>query len=222
MSQIAFLGGTGREGIGLALRFARAGEHVIIGSRRAERAETAARTLIAHLGASASPLHVRGSTNHAAARAADVIVLTLPFPALETVLTEIAPALSGKIILDVVNPLTLSGGIFKMIPVPAGSAAERIQQLVPDALLVSGFKHLSAKELGELDQPLRGDVLLCSDASDAKRYFERLIARIPRLRAVDAGPLANARHLESIAALLLHLNRHYRAVTSIHILGLNV
>ena len=222
MARIAFLGGTGPEGLGLALRFALAGEHVIIGSRQPDRAEHAAESLRQHLGAVASAYEIHGEENYASVRNADIVVVTVPFEAVEPVLAELAPALAGKVSLDVVNPLRLNRGVFTLVPVPAGSAGELIQKLIPQSPVVSGFKNLSAKELMDIEHPIHGDVLLCSDKPNATDYFMDLIGRIPQLRAIDAGALANSRRLESITALLLNLNRRYRAITSIEILGLKL
>ena len=218
MPRIAVLGGTGPEGLGLALRFARAGEAVIVGSRHRERAAAAAERVRARVGVR-SP-EISGDDNRTAAQAADVVALTVPFDGVEPLLAQIAPGLPGKIVLDVVNPLHVKRGVFALVPVAAGSAGELIQELAPQARVVSGFKNLSAKELWDIEHPLHGDVLLCSEHPEATRYFVELIDRIPQLRPVDAGALANARRLESITALLLNLNRRYHAITSIQILGL--
>lgn len=222
MARIAILGGTGPEGIGLALRFLLAGEDIIIGSRQSERAEHAADTLRERVATVAPERRISGRDNHTAAREGDIVALTLPFDGVEPLLTEIAPDVSGKVVLDVVNPLRLHRGVFTLMPVPAGSAGELIQKLLPDARVVSGFKNLSAKDLRAIEYPLHGDVLLCSDVPNATRYFSELIGRIPQLRAIDAGALANSRRLESITALLLNLNRLYHSITSIEILGLKL
>ncbi len=221
MPRIAVLGGTGPEGSGLALRFALAGEPVIIGSRRHERAEETARLLnlrLARLPAAA----IEGADNAAAARATDIVTLALPFTGLAPLLTELAPQLRGKILLDVVNPVQVSDGLFTVARVPEGSAAERIQRQVPDAAVVSALKNRSAKELAELHQPLEGDALMCSDAPEAARAVAALVNSLRRLRAVHVGSLRNARHLESLTALLLNLNRRYRTNTSVQILGLKI
>jgi len=220
MATIGFLGGTGPEGLGLALRFAVAGETILIGSRQVQRGEEAAASLHAKLPNTVPATRIRGCDNAAAAQAADIVALTFPFNAVDPVLTELAASLAGKLILDVVNPLKLRKGVFHMTPVAAGSAGELIQSLLPTAHVVSGFKNLSATELLDLNQVLHGDVLLCSDIDDATRYFVDLIAKMPELRAVDAGSLINTRHLESITTLLLNLNRQHQALTSIQILGL--
>ncbi len=222
MARVAFLGGTGPEGLGLAVRFALAGDHIIIASRHAERAQRAADTLRAHLGTAAPGLDLVGHENHDAVRGADIVVIALPFDAVEALLGELAPALKGKLILDVVNPLRNAKGVFTLVPVPAGSAGELIQQTVPDVPVVSGFKNLSAKELWDTEHPLHGDVLLCSDWPGATQLFIDRIARMPHLRAINAGALANSRRLESITALLLNLNRRYHASTSVQISGLKL
>ena len=220
MAQIAFLGGTGPEGLGLAARFALAGEHVIIGSRARDRAVRAADMLRRQLAGARGKVHVSGTGNEIAAAAAEQVALTLPFAAVTKMLRELAPALAGKIVLDVVNPLILRSGVFVRAPLPADSAAEMIQRLLPRSQVVSGFKHLSARDLCHTAQPLQGDVLLCSETPRATRQLLDVIGRIPRLRGIDAGALANARHLESMTALLLNLNRGYHVTTSIQILGL--
>lgn len=220
MATIGFLGGTGPEGLGLALRFAVAGETVLIGSRQQERAVEAADSLRQKLPAHVPASRISGCDNATAARDAEIVTLTFPYAAVQPVLTELAPSVAGKLILDVVNPLKLRKGLFHMIPVEAGSAAELIRDLLPGSRVVSGFKNLSATELLDIEQVLHGDVLLCSDVDGAIDYFVELIAKMPRLRAVDAGSLANARHLESITTLLLNLNRRHDALTSIEILGL--
>lgn len=221
MPRIAVLGGTGPEGAGLALRFALAGEPVIIGSRRQERAEETARLLNIRL-ARFSAVPITGADNAAAAQGADVVTLALPFAGVEPLLAELGPRLRGKILLDVVNPVQLTDGLFMLLPVPEGSAGELIQRRVPDAAVVSALKNRSAKELAELHQPLQGDALMCSDVPEAARTIAALVNSLRRLRAVHVGSLRNARHLESLTALLLNLNRRYRTNTAVQILGLKI
>jgi NADPH-dependent F420 reductase len=221
MNRIAILGGTGPEGFGLALRFSLAGNNIIIGSRRQERAQEAARLLNARLVGFPVP-KITSAHNAAAAEAADIVALTLPFDGIEPVLSEVAPVLSGKIVLDVVNPVRLSDGVFTASSVAEGSAAEFIQRLLPTAPVVSALKNRSAHALIEIDQTLQGDSLVCSNTPGAARTIEALINSIPRLRAVNAGPLRNARYLESLTALLLNLNRRYHTNTALQILGLKI
>jgi NADPH-dependent F420 reductase len=220
MSRIAFLGGTGPHGVGMALRFALAGEEVVIGSRRQERAEQAAHRIHERLAALGSPHRISSGENRSAVESADVVVLTVPFDGVEPLLVDLAPLLAGKIILDVVNPVVLAAGRFQLAPLRDGSAAELIQSLAPQSVVVSGFKHISASDLWHAERALRGDVLLCGNVPEAKQRFIDLVGAIPHLRAVDAGGLANASFLESITALLLNLNQQHHKVTSIQILGL--
>src|SRR5262249_6041380 len=155
--------------------FALAGEQVHIGSRRPDRAAEAAATLNARLAGSGVEHSVSGSDNATAARAAAIIAVALPFTGVEPVLTGLAPLISGKIVLDMVNPVTLNDGLFKLIPVAAGSAAELIQHLLPQAHVVSAFKNLSAHQLARINQPLEGDVLLCADAAAPKAFCASLV-----------------------------------------------
>jgi NADPH-dependent F420 reductase len=220
MARIAILGGTGPEGMGLGVRFALAGESVLIGSRQQQRAEEAAAKLQDRLRQVGCARAVEGGENAEVASRAEVVALTFPYEGAEAILTALQPALRGKIVLDTVNPMVLKNGLFYLQPVPAGSAGEQIQQWLPDSQVVAGFKNLSARELWDVRQPLHGDVLLCGDFPEATRFFVDLIRRMPELRAVDAGALANAHHLESITTLLMNLNRRYKALTSVQILGL--
>jgi NADPH-dependent F420 reductase len=220
MGRIAILGGTGPEGMGLGLRFARAGEEIVIGSRQAERAAAAAESARQRLRAVGCHTAVHGSTNEEAVRGADLVVLAFPYAGVAELLPPLAPALDGVVVLDVVNPLVRQGKVFVLTPVPDGSAAEAIQRLLPKSLVVSGFKNESADSLGDIEREVEGDVVVCSDHAAAREAVAQLVSRIPRYRAVDAGPLVNARFLEGITALFLNLNRRHKAVTSIEILGL--
>jgi len=189
MSRLAFVGGTGPQGLGLAMRFAQAGETVLIGSRSASRADaTASRIRAAVPGAVAE-----GVENLDAIARSERIVLTLPAAALPTFLETARTPLAGKLVIDVA---------------------------VPAARVVSAFKNVSAERLQDLNAALEGDVVLCGDDATARAEVAALVAKLPGLRAVDAGRLANARYLEAITALLLNVNRKFRARTSIAIVGL--
>ena len=214
---IAFIGGTGRQGLGLALRFAAADAPVVIGSRVAERAAAAAETVrTAVPGAS-----VRGYENAEAVARSTRLVLTFPFGGLASFLAAGRAALAGKLVIDVIVPLAVRNGFFELTPVDgAASAGELIQQTVPAARVVSGFKNHSAETLQDIAAPLEGDVLLCGNDAGARAEVAALVGLLPGLRAVDAGGIANARYLEAITALLLNLNRRHKARASIAILGL--
>lgn len=221
MGRIAVLGGTGPEGIGLGLRFALAGEEVVVGSRQAARAEETARDMRAKLEAVGCRTAVHGAENAAAIDGADLVVLAFPYSGVADLLPALAPKLAGRIVLDVVNPLTRVNKVFAIAPVAEGSAAEAIQAALPESFVVSGFKNESAEHLVEIDKPVEGDVIICSDHAEAKQVVLDLVRRIPHYRPVDAGALLNARFAEGITAMLLNINRRHKAVTSIRILGLD-
>lgn len=214
---IALVGGTGPLGRGLARRFADAGETVIVGSRDAARA---AATAAAACGMVCNG-RCEGAENSAAVARADRVVLALPAAALPSYLDQAAPGLTGKLIIDVVVPLAFEHGVATIAPVlGAPSAGELIQRRVPGARVVSAFKNTPADTLLDLDAPLEGDVLVCGDQAAARAEVMALVGRLRGLRGVDCGPLANARSVEAITALLVNLNRAYKARTSIAILGL--
>jgi NADPH-dependent F420 reductase len=218
MSPIAFISGTGPEGLGLALRLAAGGETVIVGSRTASRAEAAAETIRAAVPAA----RVTGTDNREALAHADRVALTFPFGALAGFLDEAGALLAGKLVIDVIVPLALRAGFFALAPIPgAASVGELIQQTVPQARVVSAFKNLSAEKLRDPGARLEGDVVLCGNDDGARAEVARLVGLIPGLRAVDAGVIANARYIEAITALLLNLNRRHRALTSVAVLGLD-
>ena len=213
---IALIGGTGPEGKGLALRFAAAGEIVMIGSRYKERAVAAAEEVRRCV----PDAWVRGALNRRAAREADIIVLTVPFEGHARVLQSIRDSVRGKIVIDTVVPLAFGKGRIDVIPVEEGSAAQQAQSMLPDTRVVAAFQNLSAVELAALDRPLDADVVVCGDNAAARNVTITLINRIPGLRAVNGDGLANAHHLEEITALLLALNRIHRAHGSIKITGI--
>lgn len=214
---IAFVGGTGPEGRGLAARFAMAGARVIIGSRKIERAEEAA----AKIRKKVVGAEIVSCTNDEAIASAEVICLAFPYEALDVFLETRVPALAGKLVLDVINPLERRGEIFALAQVPEGSAALRIQAKLPNSPVVSAFKNQSATELLRTDRPLEGDVILCSNFPRAKAKVASWIRQIPNVRPVDAGGLENAVFVEGITALLLNLNHTHKALASVKILGLD-
>ena len=217
MSRLAFVGGTGPQGLGLAMRFAQAGETVLIGSRSASRADATARRIRAAVPGGVA----EGVENLDAIARSERIVLTLPAAALPTFLETARTPLAGKLVIDVAVPVVLRDGFFELAPVPgAPSAGELLQKAVPAARVVSAFKNVSAERLQDLNAALEGDVVLCGDDATARAEVAALVAKLPGLRAVDAGRLANARYLEAITALLLNVNRKFRARTSIAIVGL--
>ena len=214
--RIAIVGGTGKEGSGLGLRWALAGHEVFIGSRDAERARGKA----AELRARAPAARVSGMSNREAVEAADIVVLALPAGGLQATLPEIKEACRGKIVVSTVVPLTF-GGERLFTPPAEGSAAEEAQALLgPEARLVAAFHHIAAHELAAGDHSIECGLLLCGGDGEAKRVVSELGASMG-LRAVDAGRLSNAGPLEGLTAILATINRVYRLKNSgIKITGL--
>jgi NADPH-dependent F420 reductase len=221
MGRIAILGGTGPEGLGLGMRFAMAGEEVVVGSRQAPRAVEAAGRAVERLRTAGYAASMRGVENRAAVEGADLVVVATPFAGVMELLRPLAPILAGKVVLDVVNPLVRVNKQFTTEQVAEGSAAEAIQGLLSESQVVAAFKNESAEELNVVEHAVEGDIVVCSDHAEARIRVMVLVNRIRRYRAVDGGPLINARSVEAITALLLNINRRYRAVTSIKILGLS-
>ena len=219
-SPLAFLGGTGPEGKGLALRLALAGEAVIIGSRDADRARAAAEQLVA-AGDGVRVIDVTGAGNLEAASQAAVIFLTVPYEAQRPVLEPLRDSLRGKVVVSVIAPMKFERGRgASALSVEAGSAAEEAQQLLPDSLVVAAFQNVSAEELQNPDQIMLGDVVICSGSSDAKSLVSDLTRKIPDLRPVDGGGLANSKYVEQITPLLVNINRIYKIHAGIKITGL--
>jgi NADPH-dependent F420 reductase len=214
--KIAILGGTGDEGLGLAMRFAKAGDEVIIGSRSAERALNAAHTV-----REAVPFgHVTGLANDAAAESAETVIVSVPYSAQRDTLTTLAPILAGKLLVSVVVPLQFGKGGPQAVRVVEGSAAEEARALVPGARLVSAFHNLSATKLMDVDADLACDVVVCGDDADAKRTVMALAETMRGVRALDGGGLAYSRYVEDLTALILALNRRYKAHASIKFTGI--
>ena len=201
---IAVIGGTGPLGSGLALRWARAGEIVIIGSREAERARQAAEKLSARAGA-----QLRGDENSAACAAADVVVLGVPYLGHALLLKFLKNHFKpDAVLIDATVPLAAAIGDrpTRMIGVWQGSAAEQAAELVPATVPVAAaFQNVSA-ELLDGDDPIDCDVIVCSDDARAMKTARELAEKIPGLRSLDGGKLENARIVEQITALLITLN----------------
>ena len=217
---IAIIGGTGPAGMGLALRWARAGETILIGSRETHRAQQAASAIRQKVG---SEVNVSGMENSEACAAADILVLTVPFANQAGVLKQLKPAITpGSILIDATVPLAASigGRASRTLGVWQGSAAEQAAELVPEEVsVVAAFHNVSAELLGA-DDPLDCDVIVCSDDRDAAQLTRDLAAKIPGVRAIDGGRLENARIVEQITALLIGLNIRHKGHAGIRVTGL--
>ena len=216
---IAVLGGTGPEGFGLALRWAQAGETVIIGSRDATRAQDAANKIKQR----APGANISGSENIAACAAADLLVLTIPFEGHTALLKQLKPAIRpGSIVIDTTVPLAASvgGRASRTLGVWQGSAAQETAELVPKGVSVVAAFHNAGAELLNADGPVDCDVIVCGDDPAAIQIVRNLAAKIPGVRAIDGGKLENARIVEQITALLIGLNIRHKGHSGIRITGL--
>lgn len=207
--KIGIVGGTGPEGSGLAYRWACAGEHIVIGSRDASRAEDTARQLRERVGGSPQ---IEGADNATAAQC-EVVVLTVPFSGQAALLKQLKTIWrAGTIVIDTSVPLAaaIGGSATRTLGVWQGSAAEQTRELVPDQVsVVAAFQNLSAALLAQ-DGPVDCDILICSDDDRAKEAASRLAKKIPGARALNGGKLENARIAESLTALLVGLNIRYK------------
>lgn len=208
--KIGILGGTGPEGSGLAYRWARAGEHIVIGSRDAQRAAETAARLRARIDGTAQ---IDGADNAAVLAQCEIVVLTVPFSGQAALLKQLKGAWrAGMIVIDTTVPLaaTVGGAATRMLGVWQGSAAEQTKELLPAGVSVAAaFQNLGAEVLAG-DGPVDCDVLVCSDDEKAKQIALELAGKIPGARALNGGKLENARIVESLTALLIGLNMRYK------------
>jgi NADPH-dependent F420 reductase len=217
---VCIVGGTGALGFGLALRLARAGVSIVIGSRVPERATEAA--------ARARELVPEGSfaglANREAVHGAEIVVLSVPFRSQSETLTNLKTELQpDQLLLDATVPLAaaVSGKATRTLGVWQGSAAQQAQEMAPDGVrVVSAMHTVSAAHLAELDHPLDEDVLVCGDQRADKQRVAELVELIPGLRAVDCGPLEMARIVEQLTALLISINVRHKTRAGIKVTGL--
>jgi hypothetical protein len=217
---IAIVGGTGPEGSGLALRWAQAGETIVIGSRDAQRALETAANLSAKAGANKK---ISGTENRFACSDAEIVVLTVPFAAHAETLKHIKPSLrAGQILVDTTVPLAASigGKPTRTLGVWQGSAAQQAAELVPDGVTVVAAFHNLAADLLQQEVPIDCDVIVCSDDKNAGKRVRELARKIPGVRALDGGRLENARIVEQITAVLIGLNIRYKGHSGLRITGL--
>jgi len=217
---IPILGGTGALGYGLAVRWARAGLRVVIGSREANRAaEGAAKVRDLVPGA-----NVEGLANEEAAARGPIVFLTVPFRVQSETLNNLRGALAaGQTLVDCTVPLAaaVSGKATRSLGVWQGSAAQQAQEMVPEGVtVVSALHTVGAPTLADLGATLDEDVLVCGDRKRDKAPVARLIERIDGLRAVNAGPLETARLTEQLTPLLISINVRYKTHAGLKLAGL--
>jgi NADPH-dependent F420 reductase len=208
---VTVIGGTGDEGFGLTLRLAKAGHHVTIGSRSAEKGAAAAAEAREILGADAT---VDGTTNEEAAASAGVVAVTVPFAGQAEIYRAIKSAVPvGAIVLDATSPLAtaVGGKPWQVVRPWHGSAAEQADVILSQGVrMVAAFHTIAGHALRELDRSLESDVLVCGDDAEAKAVVGSLVEAIPNLRWVDCGALSMARIAETMTALLVSVNRTYK------------
>ncbi|HEY0450240.1 NADPH-dependent F420 reductase [Actinophytocola sp.] len=211
---VGVLGGTGPQGKGLALRWARAGIGVVIGSRSAERAEAAAAALREDAGVEG----IRGLDNAGCAEAADVVLVAVPWDGHGELLEALRDQLVGKIVIDCVNPLGFDKQGPFALPVDEGSAAQQAEKLLPESRVTAAFHHVSAVHLVDLSiAEMDTDVLVLGDDREATDQVRALADAIPGMRGVYGGRLRNAHQVEALTANLIAINRRYKAHAGIRV-----
>ncbi len=214
--RIGILGGTGPQGKGLGLRFAIAGHHVKLGSRDVERAKAAAEETRALR--PAQDLDVTGVANEEAAQA-DVVVIAVPYDGHAATIRELASHLTGKVVVDCVNPMAFDRQGAVPVDVREGSAAQQTQALVPGARVVSAFHDVSARRLFGTNASVNTDILVCGDDEEAKLLVCALATQVPGMRGIDAGPLRLSFELEALTTVLLAINKRYKTHAGVRITG---
>lgn len=214
---IAIIGGTGPQGRGLAYRFAVAGYAVTIGSRDATRASGKA----AEIAAKAGEVTIAGAENQRAAAGSDIVVLAMPYGGHADVLKGLGSTLDGKVVISCVNPLGFDAVGPYALDVPAGSAAEEAQSILPGARVVGAFHHVSALNLWKHEGLLKHeDVLVCGNDDEANAVVAELAKAVTGRAGIIAGGLSLARELEPWTGVLISINKRHRVRSGIQITGL--
>ena len=234
--RIGILGGTGPAGSALAARLASVGYEVVIGSRSKYRAMEAVDHLLEHWEgrelatfntdaeldspAAHQGLAIAAGDNEAAADT-DIIVIATPWDGATQTATSVQDHLAGKVVICMANALTRIGKEFQPLVPPRGSVAASVQAAVPGCRVAAAFHHVPAKELGDLENPIETDVLICSDHPDATQATAEMVRKIPNMRPLDAGGLSLATPIESFTAVLLQLNVRYKTRAAIRFTGID-
>jgi NADPH-dependent F420 reductase len=209
--RIALLGGTGDVAEGLVLRWSKIGHEIFIGSRSDEKAKGIAseyREVLSKLGVGS---RIEGMVNAEAARAAEVVVVSIPFEHAASTIRQIRDSFTSQIVISPVVPMVKRGKVFVYSPPPQGSAALEIKEALPETVkLVSAYHSLPAKALREIDHVLNYDVVICGDDKDSKDVVKRITEDIADLKALDAGPLESSMMIEAVTPLIINLNMRYK------------
>jgi NADPH-dependent F420 reductase len=217
---VGIIGGTGDQGRGLAYRFARSGQRVLIGSRSAERAAASAREISALPGLPAGTT-VTGAGNAEVAAESDIVVVAVPWDGHAATVAELVTPLAGKIVVDCVNPLGFDKQGPYALDVPEGSAVQQAANLLPDSRVCAAFNHVSAPLLADPEvERIDLDVLICTEDREVAGVVAALAARIPGMRGIYAGRLRNAHQIEAFTANLIAINKRYKAHAGIRVTDL--
>lgn len=217
--RIGILGGTGPAGGALAVRLASVGFDTVVGSRSAERAAEVCDRLMGEWPDHDLPLS--GAANNGAA-SCDVVVVATPWDAAATTASSVADELAGKVVISMGNALVKMGREFQPLAPPRGSVAASVQAAVPRSLVSAALHHVPAHDLGDLNRPVDSDVLVCSDYPEATETTMEIVAKLPGVRALDAGPLSIATPVEAFTAVLLQLNIRYKTRVAVRFTGLGL
>ena len=221
--KIAIIGGTGGQGLGIAIRLVQAGEDVIIGSRTVEKAQAAVDKVKDLLEMEDIP-NLKAGENADAAEEAELLVLTVPLAAQKSTLKSIKEGASGKILLDATGPLesAIGGSPIEYLDLWDGAAAERSARVLKDSDVICAFNNISSAALMNFNEPIDCDCLISGDDAKSKVVATELIEKIPGVAVIDCGPLARAKIIEKITPLLIGLNiRNKTQFGGIRITGLN-
>jgi 8-hydroxy-5-deazaflavin:NADPH oxidoreductase len=221
--KIAIIGGTGGQGLGIAIRFVQAGEDVIIGSRTVEKAQAAV-DKVKGLLAEDEILNLKAAENSDAAGEAELLVLTVPLAAQKSTLLSIKEGAAGKTLLDATGPLesAIGGSPITYLALWDGAAAERSARILKDTNVVCAFNNISSSALMNFTEPIDCDCLISGDDADSKVVATEVIEKIPGVKVVDCGPLERAKIIEKITPLLIGLNiRNKTQFGGIRITGLD-
>jgi NADPH-dependent F420 reductase len=215
--RVGIIGGTGPAGRALAARLAAVDVEVVVGSRSKERAASTCEGIRQKW--PGRQLWLEPGDNAEAARASLVVVAT-PWDAAATTAASVGDELTGKVVVSMANALTLNGDEFEALVPERGSVAAGVQEALPDALVAAAFHHVPARSLASLDTPIEGDVIVCSDHDRAFEATADLVRRIPNLRPLHGGSLVSAAPVEAFTAVLLGVNKRYKARSVVHLNGI--
>lgn len=216
---IGVLGATGPAGSGLAARLAAEGYEVIVGSRKLERAVEVRDSIVERWPGRSLPIE---AADNAGAAEADVVVVATPWDGAAPTVQAVRDQLRGKVVISMANALVRIGHEFQPLVPPRGSVAASVQAVIPHSYVAAALHHVPAKELGDLDQPVEMDVLVCSDHPSATATTIELVNAVPGMRALDAGELSNAAPIEAFTAVLLQLNVRYRTRAAVQFTGITL